>query len=127
MKAPTRKPVDTMPVMGQVGVFLSLTHNSYHTWADSRLFCPEKWFAEAHVLNESAWACRQSARLPPNWNRLGKWSNTFVREAYSLKATGLSGHNLHGQRAVEFSVIRIISRKKEGTPNNFKYFLDLQK
>ena len=34
--------------MSQVGVFLSLTHNGYHTWVDGELYLPEKWFTAAY-------------------------------------------------------------------------------
>ncbi len=30
--------------MSQVGVFLSLTNNQYHTWVDGELYFPKKWF-----------------------------------------------------------------------------------
>lgn len=30
--------------MSQVGVFLSLVNNGYHTWVDGELYFPEKWF-----------------------------------------------------------------------------------
>ncbi len=35
--------------MSQVGVFLSLTNNGYHTWVDGELFFPEKWFTDAYA------------------------------------------------------------------------------
>jgi SRSO17 transposase len=35
--------------MSQVGVFLSLTNNGYHTWVDGELYFPEKWFTDAYV------------------------------------------------------------------------------
>jgi len=35
--------------MSQVGVFLSLVNNGYHTWYDGELFIPEKWFSEAYA------------------------------------------------------------------------------
>lgn len=31
----------------QVGVFLGLTNNGYHTWIDGELFIPEAWFEES--------------------------------------------------------------------------------
>jgi SRSO17 transposase len=35
--------------MSQVGVFLSLTNNGYHTWVDGELYFPEKWFTAAYA------------------------------------------------------------------------------
>ena len=35
--------------MSQVGVFLSSTHNGYHTWVDGELYLPEKWFTAAYA------------------------------------------------------------------------------
>ena len=35
--------------MSQVGVFLSLTNNGYHTWVDGELYLPEKWFTSANA------------------------------------------------------------------------------
>lgn len=35
--------------MSQVGVFLSLTNNGYHTWVDGELFFPEKWFSDPYT------------------------------------------------------------------------------
>ena len=35
--------------ISQVGVFLSLTNNSYHTWVDGELYLPKKWFAAAYA------------------------------------------------------------------------------
>ena len=35
--------------MSQVGVFLSITHNGYHTWVDGELYLPEKWFTAAYA------------------------------------------------------------------------------
>ena len=35
--------------MSQVGVFLSLTNNSYHTWVDGELYFPKKWFTAAYA------------------------------------------------------------------------------
>ena len=32
--------------MSQVGVFLSLTNQGYHTWVDGELYFPEAWFAD---------------------------------------------------------------------------------
>lgn len=35
--------------MSQVGVFLGLANNGYHTWYDGELYFPEKWFSEAYA------------------------------------------------------------------------------
>lgn len=35
--------------MSQVGVFLSLTRNGYHSWVDGELYLPEKWFTTAYA------------------------------------------------------------------------------
>lgn len=35
--------------MSQVGVFLSLANNGYHTWTDGELYFPEKWFTDAYA------------------------------------------------------------------------------
>lgn len=35
--------------MSQVGVFLGLANNGYHSWYDGELFIPEKWFSEAYA------------------------------------------------------------------------------
>lgn len=35
--------------MSQVGVFLSLTNQNYHTWVDGELYFPEKWFTTAYA------------------------------------------------------------------------------
>ena len=32
--------------MSQVGVFLGLANNGYHTWYDGELYFPEHWFSE---------------------------------------------------------------------------------
>lgn len=34
--------------MSQVGVFLSLTNNGYHSWVDGELYFPEHWFSPAY-------------------------------------------------------------------------------
>ncbi len=34
--------------MSQVGVFLSLVKDSYHTWVDGELFLPKKWFRSGY-------------------------------------------------------------------------------
>jgi SRSO17 transposase len=35
--------------VSQVGVFLGLANNGYHSWYDGELFIPEKWFSEAYA------------------------------------------------------------------------------
>jgi SRSO17 transposase len=35
--------------MSQVGVFLALTNNGYHTWVDGELYVGEDWFTEAYA------------------------------------------------------------------------------
>jgi len=35
--------------ISQVGVFLSLTNNRYHTWVDGELYLPKKWFSAAYA------------------------------------------------------------------------------
>ncbi len=35
--------------MSQVGVFLSLTNQGYHTWVDGELYFPDKWFTDAYA------------------------------------------------------------------------------
>jgi SRSO17 transposase len=45
--------------MSQVGVFLSLTNQGYHTWVDGELYVPKAWFAD------SAAEKRAKVGLPP--------------------------------------------------------------
>ena len=35
--------------MSQVGVFLGLANNGYHTWYDGELYFPEQWFSEKYA------------------------------------------------------------------------------
>jgi SRSO17 transposase len=35
--------------MSQVGVFLGLVNNGYHTWYDGELYFPKQWFGEAYT------------------------------------------------------------------------------
>jgi SRSO17 transposase len=44
--------------MSQVGVFLALTNQGYHTWIDGELYLPEHWFGEAYEKR------RQRAGIP---------------------------------------------------------------
>jgi SRSO17 transposase len=46
--------------MSQVGVFLSLVKNGYHTWVDGELFFPEKWFRSGYRRK------RERVGLPPD-------------------------------------------------------------
>lgn len=46
--------------MSQVGVFLGLVNNGYHTWYDGELFFPEIWFSEAYAEK------RKRAGVPDN-------------------------------------------------------------
>lgn len=44
--------------MSQVGVFLSLTNQGYHTWIDGELYLPQHWFSAAYAQQ------RQKVGLP---------------------------------------------------------------
>lgn len=44
--------------MSQVGVFLSLTNQGYHTWIDGELYVPKHWFSAAYAQQ------RQKVGLP---------------------------------------------------------------
>jgi SRSO17 transposase len=46
--------------MSQVGVFLSLVKNGYHTWVDGELFLPKRWFRTGYRRK------RERVGLPPD-------------------------------------------------------------